>query len=119
MSIEAIPNARPLPQHKRSAGTAAEDQIAVSYDRVEQICADFNLPRSTLLGHVMAHELGHFLLGKNSHSSDGIMIASFREQDLRRAERGKLLFTKRQAVQMRARIRGVALGADSSGRPKK
>lgn len=118
--IEAPSNAHPVPPRNGSpAGTAHQDQIMVSYDRVEQVHADFNIPRSTLLGHVLAHELGHFLLGENSHASDGIMIASFREQDLRRAERGKLLFTEEQAARMRARIRGVALNVDSAGRPKK
>jgi hypothetical protein len=119
--IEAQSNAPPVPRSKGSAaGAALEDRIAVSYDRVEQVHADAaHISRATLLGHVMAHELGHFLLGENSHSSDGIMINVFREQELRRAERGKLLFTRRQAAQMRAKIRRVASRADLAGGPKK
>jgi len=34
------------------------------------------------LGRVMAHELGHLLLGKNAHSAAGIMRAQWRAQDL-------------------------------------
>jgi hypothetical protein len=120
MRIEAQLDAHPVPWRKRSdAGAALEDQVRVSYERAKQLSADAHISQATLLGHVMAHEIGHVLLGENSHSSDGIMINVFREQELRRAERGKLLFTERQPARMRARIRGVALRAESVGGPNK
>ena len=100
-----------------TAGAALEDRIRVLYDQVKQLSADAHISQATLLGHVMAHEIGHVLLGENSHSSSGIMIKVFRRQELHRAETGKLLFTERQAARMRARIRGVASCADSAGGP--
>src|ERR1700682_765215 len=42
----------------------------------------------TLLGHAMAHELGHLLLGSNSHSVRGIMCAEWRTADLIRMTQG-------------------------------
>jgi hypothetical protein len=46
-----------------------------------------------ILGHAMAHELGHLLLGTNSHSSDGLMRAQWNRGDLAEAARGNLLFS--------------------------
>jgi hypothetical protein len=56
-----------------------------------------------ILGHVMAHELGHLLLGPG-HSPSGIMCPSYRRETLRNAEFGRLLFTPEQARRMRAKL---------------
>lgn len=93
------------------AAAALEDRVAIFYDKVRQVSADHGISAATVLGHVMAHEVGHVLLGENSHSADGIMIATFREQELRRAESGNLLFSARQAAHMRASVRGIGLRA--------
>jgi hypothetical protein len=112
MRIEAQSSAHPVPRRKPfTAGAALEDRIRVLYDQVKQLSADAHISQATLLGHVMAHEIGHVLLGENSHSSSGIMIKVFRRQELHRAERGKLLFTERQAARMRARIRAGSVQA--------
>jgi hypothetical protein len=62
----------------------------------------------TVLGHVMAHELAHLLLGTNSHSDTGIMRAQWHKEDLLSASKGELLFTERQAQVMRQRVSSVA-----------
>jgi hypothetical protein len=59
---------------------------------------------ATLLGHVVAHEIGHLLLGSNSHSDAGIMRPHWDERDLANASKGELLFTQRQGQTMRARV---------------
>jgi len=56
-----------------------------------------------LLGHVVAHELGHLLLGLNSHSPGGLMLGSWRAPELRQAAHGNLLFTNEQAERIRSR----------------
>jgi hypothetical protein len=61
-----------------------------------------------LLGHVMAHELAHLLLGTNSHSATGIMRAQWHEEDLCSAGKGELLFTEQQSQVMRRRLSSVA-----------
>jgi hypothetical protein len=61
------------------------------YDRVEQRTENAEL-RATLLGDLMAHELGHLLLGPRSHSPRGIMCAIWGTQELRNAAQGALLF---------------------------
>jgi hypothetical protein len=57
-----------------------------------------------LLGHVMAHEIAHLLLGTNSHSLNGIMRAHWHGEELQRIRQGTLLFTRAQEQMMRARL---------------
>ena len=59
-----------------------------------------------LLGTVIAHEVGHLLLGRNSHSGTGIMRAQWQPGELREALiRGSLSFTAHEAEQMRSDVR--------------
>jgi hypothetical protein len=57
--------------------------------------SDFELP--VILGCVIAHELGHLLLGSNSHSGSGIMQPRWERRQVRQAMTGDLLFTSAQA----------------------
>jgi len=50
--------------------------------------ADFELP--IILGCVMAHELGHLLLGSNSHFDRGIMLARWEVNQVRQLMMGTL-----------------------------
>ena len=59
----------------------------------------------TILGCVTAHELGHLLLGSNSHSSAGIMRSAWGQKQLRQALMGTLLFTAEQGKVMQAQVR--------------
>ena len=89
----------------------------VFYDRALELHADWNVGLSDILGNVMARELGHLLLGSNSHSGTGIMRAQWQGEELRRLSRGSLSFTSQQASHMRGKLNGanaVALTARSS-----
>lgn len=55
-----------------------------------------------LLGHAMAHELGHLLLGSSAHSRYGLMAGRWSATDLNRASVGDLLFSPAEAALMRA-----------------
>ena len=57
-----------------------------------------------LLGSVLAHEIGHVLLGTNSHGSIGLMQAQPRPIDWERAARGGLTFTPQEIVRLRASL---------------
>lgn len=59
---------------------------------------------AALLGHIMAHEIAHLLLGTNSHSASGIMQAHWCLQELASANKGALLFTPDQARAMTERL---------------
>jgi len=60
-----------------------------------------------LLGYVIAHEVGHLLLGTNSHSHEGIMQGRWEDVQLREAGKGNLQFTSSQAALMRECLGGV------------
>ncbi|SRR5260221_7563735 len=56
-----------------------------------------------LLGCVIVHELGHLLLGPDSHSAAGLMSAVWQANELRQASQGILFFTNNQQDRIRAR----------------
>jgi hypothetical protein len=57
-----------------------------------------------ILGHGMAHELGHLLLGTNSHSSSGLMRAHWTGEDLAMASKGNLRFSQEQSLRITNRL---------------
>jgi hypothetical protein len=57
-----------------------------------------------ILGHVMAHELGHLLLGQKSHSQTGIMQSRWEGPQLRQLSMGALRFNKRESDRIRTRL---------------
>jgi hypothetical protein len=72
---------------------------SVYYDYVAHLArsddAEFEVP--IILGSVIAHEIGHLLLGSNSHSDSGIMQGHWERGQIRQALMGTLLFTPEQA----------------------
>ena len=60
-----------------------------------------NLDDGVLLGHAVAHEIGHLLLGANSHTSSGIMRGVWRPVDEEWMAKGALVFDGAQAKRMR------------------
>jgi len=83
---------------------------SVYYDfalrRAKSDDAEFEIP--IVLGGVIAHELGHLLLGSNGHSGKGIMQPRWEPNQVRQLMMGTLLFTpeqsKRMTVEAQARI---------------
>jgi len=61
-------------------GLALHADAFVFYHRVEEESRNGISSTSTILGHIMAHELGHLLLGEDSHSADGIMTETLRQK---------------------------------------
>jgi len=60
--------------------------------------------RAVILGHLMAHELGHLLLGTASHSVAGLMHIPWSGAELGSAAQGRLLFAREEANRMRANL---------------
>jgi hypothetical protein len=85
----------------------------VFFDRLQQTQGDVNL--AALLGAVSAHELGHLLLGSNSHSRIGIMEPRWGQEGLRNVGMGRLLFTLEQAQSMRNRLSAGEARVNLSG----
>jgi len=83
---------------------AIGEYIDVFYGRIQGF-GNETLDTAGVLGHVIAHEIGHLLLGVQSHSRLGIMQPHWYGGELRKASRGNLLFTPEQSEAMRERIR--------------
>jgi hypothetical protein len=76
----------------------------VFWRRVKDIQKNSKADVSLILGSVMAHEIGHLLLGSNSHALSGIMRARWESDEFRRISMGTLLFLPEQGKRMRARL---------------
>jgi hypothetical protein len=76
----------------------------VFYDSVEKLHQDWHVSLSRVLGHTMAHEVGHLLLGTHAHSQVGIMRPKWQGQELRRVEMGALLFTPEQGRSIQTKL---------------
>jgi len=66
---------------------------SVLYDRVTKLNEEKRLDLASLLGTVMAHELGHLLLNDTSHANAGLMRANWSCEELSAISRGWLLFS--------------------------
>jgi hypothetical protein len=60
--------------------------------------------RGVMLGHLMAHELGHLLLGTSKHAAAGIMRSPWSGLETERAAQGRLLFNRAEAESMRTNL---------------
>lgn len=68
---------------------------------------------SVILGCLIAHEIGHLLLGSNHHTVNGIMQARWDIPQIQRATKGTLGFTPEQSklIQVNAHMRTNPCGA--------
>jgi hypothetical protein len=76
----------------------------VFYAGIGPIAQEAHLSPETVLGLVFAHELGHLLLGTNSHSASGIMRATWQGHEFSAVGKGALGFTEIQGRKMKARL---------------
>lgn len=86
--------------------------------------AEFEIP--LILGGVIAHELGHLLLGSNRHSHVGIMQPRWTPSQVRQLTKGMLLFSTEESQLMRARAESLTAqkfvanrAAPTSTRPRR
>jgi len=84
-------------------------QATVFYNRVEWVSETGDVSLSTMLGHAIAHEIGHVLLGTRDHSPSGIMKAVWGKADYRQAAMGLMVFTpgEREAIRKQAAHRRI------------
>ena len=91
---------------ERAVGVAAVGtRVAIiPYPRVLELARNGSASVGLVLGHVIAHELGHLLLQRATHSAAGLMRATL---DLQLAQQGRLLFTAPEGQAIRAAIAGL------------
>ena len=100
LNLVASAKARHFPVAKDSYGFAvgsANNEFTsdawVFFDLLQKAASEFQLNTSLVLGNIIAHELGHLLLGANAHSKWGLMRARWTREDLVAADRGELSFS--------------------------
>jgi len=84
----------------------------IFYRDVQELAKEGDAAEYQLLGHALAHEIGHLLLDPNSHTPDGIMRAHWNHRDLQTIARGYLVFSEQQS----RRIREEALARNTGRR---
>ena len=132
LMLKILPHA--IAKHVRDRGdvlgAASVDESGASYyayvfyDNVQRVAEQRKLGHA-LLGDVLAHEIGHLLLGSNSHSVSGIMSAHWYGDELRRISEATIFFVPSQSRTMRDRFASRKLDgpavpgaiADASGAP--
>lgn len=69
----------------------------------------YEIARAVVQAHVIAHEIGHLLLGPGSHSKDGIMSWPWTNTVIKRIAEMNLFFRVEESRLMRERLREYAL----------
>ena len=85
-------------------GDGFGSHATIFYHSVEEVAREAKRATATVLGHVLAHEMGHLLLGMKGHSRQGIMHIPWGPKELGRAAQGGLLFVAKQEQRIRAQV---------------
>lgn len=80
---------------------------SIFYDHVEELAREGGLSQSQVLGHAIAHEIGHLLLGSGAHSRHGIMSAKWNQESLHQDAMWSLRFSPEQAAGIRAEVQAL------------
>ena len=93
-----------------SGENGAGQQADIFYSGVSLLEQTHHADSAAILGGVMAHELGHLLLGADSHAPSGLMRPLWNAHDLSGSLSGQLAFTPQQSEKLRARLVTAAGG---------
>jgi hypothetical protein len=104
----------PPPEDPATLVVKLQPESEAAHYGVTSVCGGIGFPSgaivfvrsfdSTRLGYVIAHELGHILLGPNAHAIVGIMRGTMLPEDWEKAAQGTLGFTHSQNQQIRTWI---------------
>ena len=113
LTLKIVPEWMAIGFHRPSTQFALTIQNHGSYvffQRVQALAQSGDISLSVILGHIVAHELGHLVLGAGSHSATGIMSENFHPKQFKRGEStAALSFSRKQSERIRARPREQVL----------
>ena len=122
LSVRVVPKVSPVKEDifGQSFQDAAGEgnYVLVYYAGIKAFRSDTAVPAGELLGCVVAHELGHLLLGTASHSPAGLMSAVWRDPELRQAVRHNLLFSGDEGECMRFRFAAATARLQKLSQPR-
>jgi hypothetical protein len=81
--------------------TGTGSLTTVFANRILAVAASARIESGVLLGRVVAHEVGHLLMGRGGHSDDGLMRAHWSAETLKRNGVRDWLFSQNEAMQLR------------------
>lgn len=86
--------------------------VTLYYEPVDRMAFIDNADheRPVVLGALIAHEIGHLLLGPGSHSATGIMRSQWDPQQIRQAMMGRLSFSAEESLRIQANAKKQLLG---------
>jgi len=84
---------------------------SIFYEEAKERARERQVNFGELLGDVIAHELGHLLLGTNSHSGRGLMCAFWSGYQLSLGARGLLEFSDKEIKRIHAAMNARTLAA--------
>jgi hypothetical protein len=76
----------------------------IFYAKVDELASLKGGGSARILGHAMAHEVGHLLLGENAHSCSGVMRGVWSLEDLEFMSWSELTFTPRKSIATNQRL---------------
>jgi hypothetical protein len=79
----------------------------VFYNRIVDLAQQNGVDIAPILGHALAHEMGHVLLPYGSHTSQGIMREEWNRAEFEAMARGLLTFTAQHTALIRMRVRAM------------
>jgi hypothetical protein len=110
------PNDRALGSAMIDTTTGTGTLATIFVDRVEQLARAGRAETSAMVGRVMAHEIGHLLLGTTTHTHTGLMREIWTTAELTRDRPGDWVFSPVQKQQLRhARSAGALVRAGRAG----
>jgi hypothetical protein len=108
-------NAKALGSSVIDARTGVGTFATVYVDRVELVAQQGRTDVSTMIGRLMAHEVGHLLLGTNNHSNTGLMREIWTLAELTRNNAQDWTFLPTQLETLRASQLTVRRGTTAAG----
>ena len=72
-------------------------------DRVSRLASSAGADMTALLGHAIAHEIGHLLMASTTHNERGLMRPVWSREELRRNRAEDWRFTDTERLALRNR----------------
>lgn len=105
-ALRLVTRFQPVPNrvHADAMGYSTGDYATVSVEFAQQLEKSGAGQLPAILGHAIAHEIGHLLLPGNPHSVSGIMRAQWSRAEWTLLRQGNLNFTPEQARFLQAEL---------------
>jgi hypothetical protein len=112
LKIHIVPDS-PMKQAGRRLGVAerlvdnSDKRTFVFYNQIVDLARLNGVDIAPILGHVLAHEMGHMLLPYGSHTLQGIMREEWDRAQFEAIAKGILTFTAQHSDLIRAHVRAI------------